>query len=48
VAARRGDPEPSVRTLKGWRRELVGAELLELLRGGRRLTVGEGGRVHIA
>src|SRR6185295_8387001 len=48
VAARRGDPEPNVRTLKGWRRELVGAELLELLRGGRRLTVGEGGRVHIA
>jgi ribonuclease D len=48
VAARRGDPEPSVRTLKGWRRELVGAELLELLRGRRRLTVGEGGRVHIA
>jgi ribonuclease D len=48
VAARRGDPEPSVRTLEGWRRELVGAELLELLRGGRRLGIGEGGRVEIA
>ena len=47
VAARRGDPEPDVRTLKGWRRELVGAELLELLRGRRRLDVGEGGRVEI-
>jgi ribonuclease D len=48
VCARRGDPEPGVRTLKGWRRELVGAELLELLRGRRRLGVGEGGRVEIA
>jgi ribonuclease D len=48
VAARRGDPEPDVRTLKGWRRELVGAELLELLRGRRRLAVGNGGRVEIA
>ena len=38
VSTRRGDPEPDVRTLKGWRRELVGAELLELLRGRRRLT----------
>ena len=48
VAARRGDPEPDVRTLEGWRRELVGAELLELLRGRRRLGVGDGGRVEIA
>src|SRR5207342_2878311 len=39
VAARRGAPEPDVRTLRGWRRALVGAELLELLRGRRRLTV---------
>ena len=31
VAARRAKPEPDVRTLRGWRRELVGAELLELL-----------------
>jgi ribonuclease D len=48
VAARRGDREPDVRTLRGWRRELVGAELLELLRGRRRLAVGDGGRVDIA
>ena len=48
VSTRRGDPEPDVRTLKGWRRELVGAELLELLRGRRRLTVGNGGRVEIS
>lgn len=48
VSARRGDPEPDVRTLKGWRRELVGAELLELLGGRRRLGIGEGGRVEIA
>ena len=33
VAARRAKPEPDVRTLRGWRRELVGAELLELLDG---------------
>ena len=39
VAARRGRPEPDVRTLRGWRRELVGEELLELLAGNRRLAV---------
>jgi ribonuclease D len=42
VAARRGKPEPDVRTLKGWRRELVGAELLDLLAGQRRLGVADG------
>jgi ribonuclease D len=42
VAARRGKPEPNVRTLRGWRRELVGAELLELLAGKRRLGVVRG------
>jgi len=47
VAARRGQPEPDVRTLQGWRRELVGAELLELLAGRRTLGVGEGGRVRV-
>ena len=47
VAARRGDPEPEVRTLSGWRRELVGAELLELLAGRRVLGVGEDGRVRV-
>ena len=35
--------EPEVRTLSGWRRELVGEELLELLRGRRTLSVGPDG-----
>src|SRR3954462_8625677 len=48
VAARRGAPEPDVRTLHGWRRELVGAELLELLAGRPTLGVGEGGRVKVS
>jgi ribonuclease D len=47
VAARRGQPEPQVRTLQGWRRELVGDELLELLAGRRTLGVGNGGRVQV-
>jgi ribonuclease D len=47
VGARRGRPEPDVRTLRGWRRELVGAELLELLGGRRSLAVGDGGRVAV-
>ena len=36
-----------MRTLRGWRRELVGAELLELLAGRRTLTVADGGRVQV-
>jgi ribonuclease D len=47
VAARRGQPDPDVRTLRGWRHELVGAELLELLAGRRTLGVGQGGRVEV-
>jgi ribonuclease D len=47
VAARRGGPDPDVRTLRGWRRELVGDELLELLRGGRTLGVGPRGRIEV-
>ena len=47
VAARRGQPEPDVRTLRGWRRNLVGAELLELLAGRRGLSVGAGGRISV-
>ena len=39
AAARRGDAEPDVRTLRGWRRELVGGELLELLDGRHALAV---------
>ena len=47
VAARRALPEPDVRTLRGWRRELVGAELLELLAGRRKLGV-VNGRVDVS
>jgi ribonuclease D len=40
VAARRvGEQEADVRTLRGWRRELAGAELLELLDGRLSLSV---------
>ncbi len=40
LAARDGSPPPDVRTLRGWRREVVGNELLELLEGRRALTIG--------
>jgi ribonuclease D len=46
-ALRTGAPEPDVRTLRGWRRELVGAELLELLRGRRRLSLGADRRLAV-
>jgi ribonuclease D len=35
VAARAGSGDPDVRTLRGWRRDLVGDELLEVLAGRR-------------
>ena len=44
VAAGRNGEEADVRTLRGWRRELVGAELLELLGGRVSLSVHEEGR----
>ena len=47
VSARNGGGEPEVRTLQGWRRELVGAELLELLKGRRSLSVGTDARVRV-
>ncbi len=34
------EAQPDIRTLQGWRRELVGEELLELLHGRRELRVG--------
>ncbi|MEA2196787.1 MAG: ribonuclease [Solirubrobacteraceae bacterium] len=45
AAARRREPEPSVRTLSGWRRELVGADLRDLLAGRSSVAVGDDGRV---
>ncbi len=42
AAARQAAPEPDVRTLAGWRRELVGADLEALLSG--RVAVAVGGR----
>lgn len=43
AAVRAGEPEPDARPLVGWRRELVGEELLELLAGGGALRVGRTG-----
>ena len=45
---REGSPEPEVRTLQGWRRELVGDELLELLAGRRSLRVGPDRRIDVS
>ncbi len=42
VAAERRGAEADVRTLRGWRRELVGEELLQLLGGELSLSVSEG------
>jgi ribonuclease D len=43
VAARRlGEEEPDVRLLSGWRRELLGEEVLRLLAGDVSLSVGDG------
>ena len=47
VAVRRGIEPPPVRTLQGWRHELVGEELLALLRGERSLHVRPDGRVEV-
>jgi ribonuclease D len=44
AGARSGKQDADVRTLRGWRRELVGAELLELLGGEVSLSVRESGR----
>jgi ribonuclease D len=40
AAARRGEPEPDVRTLNGWREELVGADLRDLLEGRSAISIG--------
>ncbi len=46
-AARRGEPEPDVRTLSGWRRELVGADLRDLLAGRSAIAVGADRRLKL-
>jgi ribonuclease D len=43
VSARSNRGEPDVRTLRGWRRDLVGDELLELLAGRRTVRATKGG-----
>jgi ribonuclease D len=48
LAMRDGSAPPDVRTLQGWRREVVGDELLELLAGRRSLTVGPDRHVAVA
>jgi ribonuclease D len=47
TAVRTGNGEADVRTLQGWRRAVVGAELLELFRGRRSLRVGAGRRIEV-
>jgi ribonuclease D len=48
VSHRAGRPIPDVRTLTGWRREVVGDELLALLRGQVRIAVGARGELAIS
>jgi ribonuclease D len=47
TAVRLGNGEVDVRTLQGWRREVVGLELIELLQGRRSLRVGPGRRIEV-
>lgn len=47
AAVRQSLPEPEIRALQGWRREVVGEELLALLRGERTLRVGPDGKLLI-
>jgi ribonuclease D len=48
TALRLDGTEPEVRTLQGWRRRVVGDELLELLQGRRSLRVGPQRRIEIS
>ena len=47
TSVRTSGEEPDVRTLQGWRRAVVGAELLELLQGRRSLRVGRGRTIEV-
>ena len=46
-AVRRGEDDSRVRALRGWRRELVGQELRELIEGRRQVSVGDDGALHV-
>jgi ribonuclease D len=46
-AARRGEPEPAVRALTGWREQLVGSDLRDLVAGKRAIAVGEDLRLRL-
>jgi ribonuclease D len=49
TAVREEGREPDIRALRGWRRELAGAELLELLAGELSLSVERtGGEMRVA
>jgi len=48
AAARRRESEPDVRTLEGWRSELVGADLRDLLAGRKAISVGSNRRLVLA
>jgi ribonuclease D len=48
ACSRSGNDAVDVRTLRGWRRELVGNELLELLAGRRRLSVAADRRITVS
>ena len=47
TSVRTSSDEPDVRTLQGWRRAVVGEELLELLQGRRSLRVGPGRMIEV-
>ena len=48
AATRRGEPEPEVRTLEGWRSELVGTDLRDLLAGRKAVSVGPDRRLALS
>ena len=48
AAVRRGDPEPDVRVLRGWRREVAGEDLLALLAGRRGISVDPDGHLRVS
>ena len=47
AAVRRGEDDSRVRALRGWRLELVGDELRELIDGRRQVSVGPDGALNV-